>query len=50
MSGGVGVGGIQVETEWGGEEVWNVVWSEGGWGGVRDGICSIKTELQIVFF
>jgi hypothetical protein len=26
--------GIQVETELGGEEVWDVEQSEGGWGGV----------------
>jgi hypothetical protein len=29
----VGSGGIPVETEWGGEELWGVEQSEGGWGG-----------------
>jgi hypothetical protein len=36
-----------VETGWGGEEVWDVEQSEGGWGGAGNGICSIKNELQI---
>jgi hypothetical protein len=32
-SGGVGSGGIHVETGWGEEEVWDVEQSEGRWGG-----------------
>jgi hypothetical protein len=31
-----------VETWWGGEEVWDVEQSEGGWGGMRNGIWSVK--------
>ena len=40
-------GGIQVEMWWGGEKVRNVEQSEGGWGGVGNGIWSVKNELQI---
>ena len=36
-----------METWWGGEEVWDVEQSEGGWGGVGNGIWSVKNELQI---
>jgi hypothetical protein len=36
-----------VETGWGGEEVWDVEQSEGGWGGAWNGIWSVKNELQI---
>jgi hypothetical protein len=36
-----------VETGCGGEEVWDVEQSEGGWEGVGSGICSVKDELQI---
>jgi hypothetical protein len=32
---------------WGGEEVWDVEQSGGGWGGVGNGIWSVKNELQI---
>jgi hypothetical protein len=32
-SGGVRGGGIHVEMGCGGEEVWDVEWSEGGWEG-----------------
>jgi hypothetical protein len=32
---------------WGGEEVWDVEQSKGGWGGARNGIWSVKNELQI---
>jgi hypothetical protein len=31
MSGGVGVGGIHVETGWGGKGVWDVEQTEDGW-------------------
>ena len=31
----------------GGEEVWDVEQSEGGWGGAGNGIWSVKNELQI---
>jgi hypothetical protein len=43
----VGGGDIHVETGWGGEEVWDVEQSEGGWGGVVNGIWRLKNELQI---
>ena len=36
-----------MEMGWGGEEVWDVEQSEGGWGGVGNGIWSVKNELQI---
>jgi hypothetical protein len=36
-----------VEKGWSGEEVWDVEQSEAGWGGVGNGIWSIKNELQI---
>jgi hypothetical protein len=29
----VGIGDIHMETEWGGEEAWDVEQIEGGWGG-----------------
>jgi hypothetical protein len=32
---------------WGGEEVWDVEQSEGGWGGPENGIWRVKNELQI---
>jgi hypothetical protein len=31
--GKLGIGGIHVETGWGGKEVWDVEQMEGGWGG-----------------
>jgi hypothetical protein len=31
----LGSGGIHVETEWGGEEVWDVEQSERGWRGCK---------------
>ena len=37
----------RLETAWGGEEVWDVEQSEGGWGGAGNGIWSVKNELQI---
>jgi hypothetical protein len=41
-------GGIHVETGWGGEEVWHVEQSEGGWGwGVGNGIWSVKNKDKI---
>jgi hypothetical protein len=45
----VGLGGesIHVEKGGGGEEVWDMEQSEGRWGGVGNGIWSIKNELQI---
>jgi hypothetical protein len=36
-----------LEVRWGGEEVWDVEQSEGAWGGVGNGIWSVKNELQI---
>jgi hypothetical protein len=33
-----GGGGIHVEMGWGGEEVWDMEQSEGGWGGAGSGI------------
>ena len=45
--GGVESGGIRMEMGWGGEEVWDVEQSEGGWGGAGNGIWSVKNELQI---
>jgi hypothetical protein len=42
-----GGGSIHVEMGWGGEEVWHVEQSDGGWGGVGNGIWSAKNELQI---
>jgi hypothetical protein len=33
-----GGGGIHMEMGWGGEEVWDVEQSEGGWGGVGWGM------------
>jgi hypothetical protein len=33
--------------EWGGEEVWDVVQLESGWGEAGNGICSVKNKLQI---
>jgi hypothetical protein len=36
-----------VETGWGGEELWGLQQSEGGWGGAGDGIWSVKNELKI---
>ena len=44
--GGVwGCGGTHVETGWGGEEVCDVEQSEGGCGGVGNGIWNVKNEL-----
>jgi hypothetical protein len=40
-------GCIHVETRWGEEEVWDVEQLEGRWGGMGDGIWSVKNELQI---
>jgi hypothetical protein len=34
--------GIHMEMGWGGEEVWDVEQSEGGWGGKGNGIWSVK--------
>jgi hypothetical protein len=34
--------GIHVEMRWGREEVWDVEKSEGGWGGVENGIWGVK--------
>jgi hypothetical protein len=34
-------GGIHMEIGWGGEEVWDVEQTEGGWG-VGNGIWSVK--------
>jgi hypothetical protein len=45
-SGGVGGGGIQVEKEWGGLELWDMEQSEGGWG-AGNGIWSVKNKLKI---
>jgi hypothetical protein len=42
---GVG-GGIHVETGWFGEEVWDVM-GRGEWGGVVNGIWTVKNELPI---
>jgi hypothetical protein len=40
-------GGIHVETGLGGEEVWDVEQSEGGWGGGEgNGIWSVKNKLK----
>ena len=36
-----------MEMGWGGEEVWDVEQSEGGWGGAENGIWSVKNELQV---
>ena len=33
-----------METGWGREEVWDIEQSEGAWGGVRNGIWSVKNE------
>jgi hypothetical protein len=44
---GVRGGGIHAVMGWGGEQVWNVKQLEGGWGGVGNGIWSVKNELQI---
>jgi hypothetical protein len=41
-----GGGDIHVEMGWGGVEVWDVEQSEGGLGGVGNGIWSTKNELQ----
>jgi hypothetical protein len=38
---GMGVGGIHMETGWGGEEVWDVEQTEGGWGAGNE-IWSVK--------
>jgi hypothetical protein len=38
-----------MEMGWGGEEVWDVEQSEGEWEGVKNGIWSVKNELQIKF-
>jgi hypothetical protein len=35
------------QVGWGGEEVWDVEQSEGGWGRVVNGIWNVKNELQI---
>ena len=37
---GWGIEGIHVETEWGGEEVWDMEQLEGGWGeqGMEHGV------------
>jgi hypothetical protein len=43
----VGGGDIHVEAGWGGEEVWDVEQSEGGWEGAGNEIWSVKNELQI---
>jgi hypothetical protein len=43
----VEVGDIHVEMGWGGEEMWDVEQLEGEWGGVGNGIWSVKNELQI---
>ena len=37
-----GGGSIHVEMGWGGEEVWDVEQSEGGWGKAGIGIWSVK--------
>ena len=42
-----GCGDIHMETGSGGKEVWDVEQSEGGWGGVGNGMWSVKNELQI---
>jgi hypothetical protein len=39
------VGGGASTCRWGGEEVWDVEQSEGGWGGAGNGIWSVKNEL-----
>jgi hypothetical protein len=39
--------GIHVAMGWGGEEVWEVEQLEDGWGRARNGIWSVKNELQI---
>ena len=36
-----------METGGGWEEAWDVEQLEGGWGGVGNGIWSVKNELQI---
>jgi hypothetical protein len=36
-----------VETGWGGEEVWDVEQSEGGWGRAGNRTWDVKNELQI---
>ena len=36
-----------MEMGWGGEEVWDMEHSEGGWGGAGNGIWSVKNELKI---
>ena len=36
--------GIHVEMGLGGEEVWYVEQSDGGWGGAGNGIWSVKNE------
>jgi hypothetical protein len=41
-----GWGGIHVEMGWGGEEVWDVEQSEGGWGGAENGIWSVKMNYK----
>ena len=41
---------IHVETGSGGEEVWDVEGSEGGWGGVGNRIWTVKNELQIKLY
>jgi hypothetical protein len=38
--------GIHVEMGWGGEEVWDVEQSEGGWG-MGNGIWSARNKLKI---
>ena len=39
-------GDIHVEMGWGGEEVWDVEQTEGGWG-AGNGIWSVKNKLKI---
>ena len=42
----MGCGGIHVETGWGGEEVWDVEQSGGGWGAGNE-MSSVKNKLKI---
>jgi hypothetical protein len=39
--------GIHVEMGWDGEEVWDMEQSKSRWGGVGNGIWSVKNVLQI---
>jgi hypothetical protein len=40
----VGGGDIHVEMGWGGVEVWDVEQWYGGWGGIGNGIWSVKLQ------